>query len=73
MLEPTASAVSQLDLERLFFESVEHCQYGEVQTEVKFYKELPESMQIQSELRRRIDKVLRKRMHRNREKRMKSI
>ncbi len=60
MLVPSADAVSQLDLERLFYESVEHCQYGEVQTEVKFYKELPESPQTQSELRRRIDKVLRK-------------
>ncbi len=43
-----------------FYECVEHCQYGEVQTEIKFYKELPESQQTQSELRRRIDKVLRK-------------
>ena len=31
-----------------------------MQTEVKFFKELPESVQTQSELRRRIDKVLRK-------------
>ena len=60
MMEPTADAISQLDLERLFYECVEHCQYGEVQTEIKFYKELPESQQTQSELRRRIDKVLRK-------------
>ena len=59
MLEPTANAVSQFDLERLFYESVEYCQYGEVQNEVRFYKELPEQMQTQSELRRRIDKVLR--------------
>ena len=59
MLEPTASAISQADLERLFFESVEYCQCGDVQTEVKFYKELPESARTQSELRRRIDKVLR--------------
>ena len=47
MLEPTASAVSQVDLERLFFESVEFCQAGDMQTEVKFYKELPESQQTQ--------------------------
>ncbi len=60
MLEPTADAVSQRDLEKLFYESVEHCQYSEVQTEIKLYKELPESQQTQSELRRRIDKVLRK-------------
>ncbi len=60
MMEPTADAVSQLDLESLFYECVEHCQCGDVQTEVKFYKELPESQQTQSELRRRIDKVLRK-------------
>ena len=60
MMEPSADAVSQQQLEKLFYESVEHCQYGEVQTELKFYKELPESQQSQSELRRRIDKVLRK-------------
>ena len=60
MMEPTADAVSQRDLEMLFHKCVEHCQYGEVQTELKFYKELPESQQTQSELRRRIDKVLRK-------------
>ena len=60
MMEPTADAVSQQHLEKLFYECVEHCQYGEVQTEIKFYKELPESQQTQSELRRRIDKVLRK-------------
>ena len=41
MLEPTANAVSQLDLESLFYESVEYCQYGEVQTEVKFYNSCP--------------------------------
>ncbi len=60
MMEPSADAVSQQQLQKLFYESVEHCQYGEVQTEIKFYKELPESQQTQSELRRRIDKVLRK-------------
>ena len=60
MLEPTADAVSQRDLEKLFYESVEHCQYSEVQTEIKCYKELPESQQTQSELRRRMDKALRK-------------
>ena len=60
MLEPTADAVSQRDLEKLFYGSVERCQYSEVHTEIRFYKELPESQQTQSELRRRIDKVLRK-------------
>ena len=45
MMEPSADAVSQQQLEKLFYESVEHCQYGEVQTELKFYRELPESQQ----------------------------
>ena len=30
-----------------------------MQTEIKFYKEMPKSAQTQTELRRRIDKVLR--------------
>ena len=60
MMEPTAHAVSQVDLERLFYEALKHCQYSEVQHELRFYKEGPEHQQTQSDLRRRIDKVLRK-------------
>ncbi len=60
MMEPTAHAVSQVDLERLFYEALEHCQFPDVQHELRFYKEQPEHMQTQPDLRRRIDKVLRK-------------
>ena len=56
MMQPTAHQVSQVDLERLFYEALEHCQYSEVQHELRFYKEGP---MPQSDLRRRIDKVLR--------------
>ena len=59
MMQPTAHEVSQVDLERFFFEALEHCQYSEVQHELRFYKEGPMRQQTQSDLRRRIDRVLR--------------
>ena len=51
MMEPMAHAVSQVDLERLFYEALEHCQFPKVQHEIRFYKEQPEHMQTQPDLR----------------------
>ena len=54
MMQPTAHQVSQVDLERLFFEALQHCQYSDVQHELRFYKEGPMHQQTQADLRRRV-------------------
>ena len=58
MMQPSAHALSQTDMERLFFESVQHCQYADLQHEIRFYREGPMHSRTQAALRRRIDRVL---------------
>ena len=58
MMQQSAALLSQSELERMFYESVQHAQYGDIQHEIRFYRESPIHTQTQAALRRRIDRVL---------------
>ena len=58
MLQASAALLSQTDLERMFFESVQHSKFGDLQHEVRFYRESPAHAQTQAALRQRIDRML---------------
>ena len=58
MMQQSAALLSQSELERMFYESVQHAEYGDIQHEIRFYRESPIHTQTQAALRRRIDRVL---------------
>ena len=58
MMQSSATQISDQELERIFFQCIQHAQHSELQRELRFYRESPVHMQGQPALRRRIDKMI---------------
>ena len=58
MMQSSATQISEQELERIFFQCVQHAQHSDLQHEIRFYRESPAHMQGQPALRRRIDKMI---------------
>ena len=58
MMQSSATEIAEKELERLFYQSIQHAQHSELQHELRFYRESPSHMQGQPALRRRIDRMI---------------